>query len=171
MIIMISCQLSVFTIIYSIFTIISEIILLLVSNLLDDSIYIIHWFYHFLLIYFQFYSIISSINLLFYLLFWLYKYEWYYQNQYWYQNSFQILVIQWNTNSILIMIVLFIRNTAHNKNMTTPKNLIQITIHRFYQLSIYTLLARIGETSIHSFIFIQILVIDLNLTCSNERGR
>ena len=43
--------------------------------------------------------------------------------------------------------------------------------HRFYQLSIYTRLARIGETSIHSFIFIQILVIDLDSTYSNERGR
>ena len=43
--------------------------------------------------------------------------------------------------------------------------------HRFYQLSIYTRLARIGETSIHSFIFIQILVIDLDWTYSNEPGR
>ena len=43
--------------------------------------------------------------------------------------------------------------------------------HRFYQLSIFTLLARIGETSIHSFIFIQILVIDLDLTDWNELGR
>ena len=32
-------------------------------------------------------------------------------------------------------------------------------------------LARIGETSIHSFIFIQILVIDLDLTYWNESGR
>ena len=32
-------------------------------------------------------------------------------------------------------------------------------------------LARIGETSIHSFIFIQILVIDLDLTYWNELGR
>ena len=36
--------------------------------------------------------------------------------------------------------------------------------HRFYQFLIFTRLARIGETSIHSFIFIQILVIDLVLT-------
>ena len=43
--------------------------------------------------------------------------------------------------------------------------------HRFYQFLIYTRLARIGETSIHSFIFIQILVIDLNVTCRNEKGR
>ena len=40
--------------------------------------------------------------------------------------------------------------------------------HRFYQLSIYTRLARIGETSNHSFIFIQILVIDLDWTYLNE---
>ena len=43
--------------------------------------------------------------------------------------------------------------------------------HRFYQLSIYTRSARIGETSIHSFIFIQILVIDLDSTYQNELGR
>ena len=34
--------------------------------------------------------------------------------------------------------------------------------------NIGTGLARIGETSIHSFIFIQILVIDLDWTFSNE---
>ena len=34
--------------------------------------------------------------------------------------------------------------------------------HSSIQLSICTRLARIGETSIHSFIFIQILVIDLD---------
>ena len=43
--------------------------------------------------------------------------------------------------------------------------------HLFYQLSICTRLARIGETSIHSFIFIQILVIDLDWTNLNESGR
>ena len=43
--------------------------------------------------------------------------------------------------------------------------------HRFYQFLIFTRSARIGETSIHSFIFIQILVIDLDLTCWNESGR
>ena len=43
--------------------------------------------------------------------------------------------------------------------------------HLFYQLSICTRLARIGETSIHSFIFMQILVIDLVWTCWNELGR
>ena len=41
----------------------------------------------------------------------------------------------------------------------------------FYQFLICTRLARIGETSIHSFIFIQILVIDLEWTHLNERGR
>ena len=43
--------------------------------------------------------------------------------------------------------------------------------HRFYQFLIYTRSARIGETSIHSFIFIQILVIDLDWTLQNELGR
>ena len=43
--------------------------------------------------------------------------------------------------------------------------------HRFYQFLIYTRLASLGETSIHSFIFIQIRVIDLDLTFWNERGR
>ena len=43
--------------------------------------------------------------------------------------------------------------------------------HRFYQLLIFTRSARIGETSIHSFIFIQILVIDLDSTYPNESGR
>ena len=43
--------------------------------------------------------------------------------------------------------------------------------HRFYQFLIYTRSARIGETSIHSFKFIQILVIDLDLIFSNESGR
>ena len=40
--------------------------------------------------------------------------------------------------------------------------------HRFYQFLIYTLLASLRETSIHSFIFIQILVIDLDWTDWNE---
>ena len=43
--------------------------------------------------------------------------------------------------------------------------------HRFYQFLIFTRSARIGETSIHSFIFIQILVIDLDWTDWNEKGR
>ena len=40
--------------------------------------------------------------------------------------------------------------------------------HRFYQFLIFTRLARIGETSIHSIIFIYILVIDLDTTDWNE---
>ena len=36
--------------------------------------------------------------------------------------------------------------------------------HLFYQLSIYTRSARLGETPIYSFIFITILVIDLDWT-------
>ena len=36
---------------------------------------------------------------------------------------------------------------------------------------VFTFLARIVETSIHSFILIQILVIDLDLTFWNESGR
>ena len=43
--------------------------------------------------------------------------------------------------------------------------------HRFYQFLIFTRSARIGETSIHSFIFKQILVIDLEWTSWNELGR
>ena len=43
--------------------------------------------------------------------------------------------------------------------------------HRFYQLLIFTRSARIGETSIHLLLFIQILVIDLDWTSSNESGR
>ena len=43
--------------------------------------------------------------------------------------------------------------------------------HRFYQFLIFTRSARIGETSIHSFIFITILVIDLDLTSLNDLGR
>ena len=43
--------------------------------------------------------------------------------------------------------------------------------HSSIQLSICTRSARMGDTSIHSFIFIQILVIDLDVTCSNEPGR
>ena len=43
--------------------------------------------------------------------------------------------------------------------------------HRFYQFLIFTRLARIVETSIHSFILIQIRVIDLDLTRLNEIGR
>ena len=43
--------------------------------------------------------------------------------------------------------------------------------HRFYRFLIYTRSARIVETSIHSFIFIQILVIDLDWTNWNELGR
>ena len=43
--------------------------------------------------------------------------------------------------------------------------------HRFYQFLIFTRSARIGETSIHSFIFIQILVIDLDSTDWNDQER
>ena len=43
--------------------------------------------------------------------------------------------------------------------------------HLCYQLLICTRSAKIVETSIHSFIFIQILVIDLDSTNSNEPGR
>ena len=46
-----------------------------------------------------------------------------------------------------------------------------LTIHRFYQFLIFTRLASLGETSIHSFIFIQILVIDLEWTHLNDPGR
>ena len=42
--------------------------------------------------------------------------------------------------------------------------------HPFYQFLIYTRLARKGETSIHSIIFIYILVIDLDLTYLNNSG-
>ena len=42
--------------------------------------------------------------------------------------------------------------------------------HRYYQGLISTRSAKIGETSIHSSIFIKILVIDLNWTYSNENG-
>ena len=80
----------------------------------------------------------------------------YYQHRYWYQKSFQILHSNWYMKAILI--VSFIKNITHNN-------------HLFYQFLIYTLLARIGETSIHSFIFIKILVIDLDWTFLNELGR
>ena len=43
--------------------------------------------------------------------------------------------------------------------------------HLFYQFLIFTRSARIGETSIYSFIFKKILVIDLDLTYLNESGR
>ena len=99
-------------VICSVFIIINQIILLLVNILLDDSISTSHWFYHFLLIYFQFYWMISSINLLCYLLFWFYKYEWYYQNRYWYQNSFQILVSKWYMKSISILIVYYLQQSS-----------------------------------------------------------
>ena len=78
---------------------------------------------------------------------WLY--EWYYQYRYWYQNSFQILVIKWN--------MILIEYSYNN--------------HLFYQFLIFTRSARIGGTSIHSFIFIQILVIVLDWTSWNEPGR
>ena len=41
----------------------------------------------------------------------------------------------------------------------------------FYQFLIYTRSARIRETSSHLFIFIQILVIDLDPTILKELGR
>ena len=43
--------------------------------------------------------------------------------------------------------------------------------HSSIQLSICTRSARMGETSIHSLEFIQILVIDLDWTYLNELGR
>ena len=140
-------------VICSVFIIINQIILLLVNILLDDSISTSHWFYHFLLIYFQFYWMISSINLLCYLLFWFYKYEWYYQNQYWYQNSFQILVIKGKMISILILIEYYLQQSS----ILSILDLHQIRKNRW---------------NIYSFIiFIQILVIDLDWIFSNEIGR
>ena len=43
--------------------------------------------------------------------------------------------------------------------------------HRFYQFLIFTRLARIGETSIHSINNHSILVIDSICTTPNESGR
>ena len=43
--------------------------------------------------------------------------------------------------------------------------------HRFYQLSIFTRLARIEEISIHELEFTITLLIDLNMTSLNEKGR
>ena len=40
----------------------------------------------------------------------------------------------------------------------------------FYQFLIFTRLARIGETSIHLLLFIQILLIDLDWIHPNESG-
>ena len=97
---MISCSLSAFTIIYSIFTIINQIILLLLS--------ILFYFY-------QFYFYMDNQfcwNDIIYLLFWFIKYEWYYQYRYWYQNSFQILVSKWNMKSILILIEYYLQQSS-----------------------------------------------------------
>ena len=69
----------------------------------------------------------------------------------WYQNSFQILVNKMRLNDII-----------------DEEYYLQ---HSSIQLSICTRLARMGDTSIHSFIFIQILVIDLDWTYLNELGR
>ena len=141
---MISCSLSAFSLIYSIFTIISEIILLLVSIL-----FYFYQFYYYMDNQLCWIDIIYQSSYLSAIL--VYQYEWYYQNRYWYQYSFQIPVSKWNMVSISIVLQ-------------------QSCIHSIQGLN-STRSARIGETSIHSFVFIQILVIDLDWTSSNEPGR
>ena len=67
-------------------------------------------------------------------------------------NIISNTVIKWYT------IISFINSITYNNQL-------------FYQLLSFTRLASLGETSIHSFIFIQIRVIDLDSTSPNEPGR
>ena len=76
--------------------------------------------------------------------------------------SFQILVRKWE----LISMDYYLQQEYNDPNESDSDH-----NHRFYQLLIFTRLARIGETSIHSWLFTQILVIDLDWTSWNERGR
>ena len=71
--------------------------------------------------------------------------------------------------SKLIMIPNIISNTV-NKWYTIISFINSITYNNqlFYLFLIYTRLASLGETSIHSILIIQILVIDLNSTYSND---
>ena len=98
---MISCSLSAFTIIYSIFTIISEIILLLVSIL-----FYFYQFYYYMDNQFCWNDIIYLSAIL------VYQYEWYYQYRYWYQYSFQIPVSKWSMISILILIEYYLQQSS-----------------------------------------------------------
>ena len=82
-----------------------------------------------------------------------------------------ILLWQWQTYRIFIsMISHYHFNTMLElKTSIIDNNPYNIICSINYQ--IFTRSARIGETSIHSFIFIQILVIDLDRTRLNEVGR
>ena len=60
-----------------------------------------------------------------------------------------------------------ISNIISNTSQQMRYEIIIDDYNNYYQSSIYTRLARIGETSIHSFIFIIILVIDLDWTYWN----
>ena len=69
------------------------------------------------------------------------------------------------------MISKLISNTSYQKRYDIITDNTTYNNHSFYQFLICTKSARIVETSIHSFIFIQIRVIDLVLTYPNELGR
>ena len=69
-----------------------------------------------------------------------------------------------------ILISILISNTSYQMKYEINIDSITTIIYSFYQLLIFTRSARIVETSIHSFIFMIILVIDLNLTYWNESG-
>ena len=135
-------------VICSIFIIINQIILLVGK-------YSTWWFYFY-------YSLILSFSIhLFPILF----------NNIIYQSTVlsAILVYQiWIIQSKSILISKFISNTSYSMKYD---RIITYNNHLFYQFLIYTRSARIVETSILSFIFIQILVIDLDRTYLNDLGR
>ena len=94
---------------------------------------------------------ISYINPWFY-----YQYEWYYE------------ISTINTIKIDNDIKYYLSNEIL---LSTLIVFITTIIYSFHQFLIFTKLARIGETSIHSIIFIQILLIDIDWTFWNESGR
>ena len=100
---------------------------------------------------FDYFWMISYINPWFY-----YQYEWYYE------------ISTINTIKIDNDIKYYLSNEIL---LSTLVVFITTIIYSFHQFLIFTRLARIGETSIHSIIFIQILLIDIDWTFWNESGR
>ena len=80
-------------------------------------------------------------------------------NNKWKDNIPIYIVFQLLRSGDSIWMISLMYVTTYNKHLS---------IHQFLILKRF---ARIEETSIHSFIFIQILVIDLDLTLSNDWGR
>ena len=95
----------------------------------------------------------------------LYQFDYYYL-QFYLNDSLLLIIFSYQyqlKNENMISMDYYLQQEYNDSNESDSDN-----NHLFYLFLIYTRSARIVETSIHSFIFIQIRVIDLDLICWNE---